>query len=235
MNQARRILLKLSGEFLGGEKGQGFDADTVRDLGQQIQAIHQAGFEIGIVFGGGNFFRGTKTQPFAMDRVRGDQIGMLATMINALYMQEALQSLGLQAVTLAGLEVPKAAMPFTKEAALAAMTQGKIAIFGGGTGNPFFSTDTAAALRALEVEADLLVKGTKVDGVYDKDPAKHADAVRFERLSYSEVLERDLKVMDQAAIALLRENQLPLGVVNLAKKGDLLAFLQGKQVGTRVE
>ena len=235
MNKPKRILLKLSGEFLGGEKGQGFDAATVLGLGQQVQAIHAAGFELGIVFGGGNFFRGTKEQPFAMDRVRGDQIGMLATMINALYMQEALQSLGLQAITLAGLEVPRAAAAFSKEAAIAAMTQGKIAIFGGGTGNPFFSTDTAAALRALEVGADLLVKGTKVDGVYDKDPAKHADAVKYDSLSYSLVLEKDLKVMDQAAIALLRENKLPLGVVNLAKKGDLLAFLQGKMVGTRVE
>jgi len=230
----KRILLKLSGEYLGGAQGQGFDQETVAGLTQQVQEVHAAGYEVAIVFGGGNFFRGAKAQPFAMDRVTGDMVGMLATLMNSLYLQESFKARGIQARTMTGLQAPQAAEPFNKAKAIAALEAGEILILGGGTGNPFFSTDTAAALRALEVQADLVLKGTKVDGVFDKDPAKHADAVKFDSLSYSEVLERDLKVMDQPAIALLRENGLPLGVVNLSAQRDLLDFLEGKPVGTRV-
>lgn len=203
-------------------------------LTQQVQEVHAAGYEVAIVFGGGNFFRGAKAQPFAMDRVTGDMVGMLATLMNSLYLQESIKAQGIQARTMTGLRVPQAAEAFHKGKAIEVLEAGEILILGGGTGNPFFSTDTAAALRALEVEADLVLKGTKVDGVFDKDPAKYPDAVKYSSLTYSDVLEKDLKVMDQAAIALLKENNLPLGVVNLAAKRDLLDFLEGKPVGTRV-
>ncbi len=234
MKPYKRILLKLSGEYLGGKAGQGYDATTVDSLCLQIQEIHQQGFELAIVIGGGNFFRGAQSQPFAMDRVTGDMMGMMATLMNGLYLQEAFRAKGMKARTMTGLQAPQAAEPFNKPAALRALRAGEIVLFGGGTGNPYFSTDTAAALRALEVEADLLIKGTKVDGVYDRDPVKHKEAKKYDQLTYAEVFAQDIKVMDQAAMGLLRENNLPLGVVNLARKQDLLDFLQGKAVGTRI-
>ncbi len=231
----KRVLLKLSGEYLGGNSGQGYDPKTVDSLAEKIKKIHEMGLEIGIVPGGGNFFRGAQGAGFPMDRVKGDQIGMLATMMNALYLAEALKAKGVKTQVMAGIRVPQAADDFSKVQALKYFTEGQVVIFGGGTGNPYFSTDTAAVLRGLEIDAEIVIKGTKVDGVYDKDPMKHGDAVKYTSLSFSEVLAQDLKVMDQAAIALAKENNLAIGVVDLTSDRGLLDFLEGKEIGTKVQ
>jgi len=231
---AKRILLKLSGEYLGGPKGQGFDFQLFDQLALQLLEIRAKGFELAIVLGGGNFFRGAASLPIPMDRVAADQIGMLATVMNSMVLKETLISHGQPARVMTGLNIPAVAEPFDKRRATQALSTGDILIFGGGTGNPFFSTDTAAALRALEIEADWVVKGTMVDGVYDKDPKKHSDAKKYTSLTFSDALKHDLKVMDAAAIALCRENNLPIGVVNIGSKTDLLDFLSGKEVGSTV-
>lgn len=231
----KRLLLKLSGEYLGGEKGEGFDFKVIEMLTNQIIQLHDAGYEIAIVLGGGNFFRGTNSIPVKVDRVAADHIGMMATMMNGVLLKEVLKTSGKNTKVLTGLEAPGVADSFNKEIAMEYLAKGQILIFAGGTGNPFFSTDTAAVLRALEIEADIVIKGTKVDGVYNKDPMKDSTAVKYDHLTYSLVLEKDLKVMDGAAIALCRDNSLPLCVLSISNQRDLLDFLNGASVGTLVE
>ena len=228
----KRLLLKLSGEHLGGKSGKGFNFDTFTELARQICALHDFGIEIGIVLGGGNFFRGVKSLPFKIDRVSGDQIGMMATAMNCVCLKESLKNLGKKVAIFTGLEIPEIGEKFNKEKVLQKLKSGYILIFSGGTGNPFFSTDTAAVLRGLEIEADLVIKGTKVDGVYDKDPVSFPTAKKFDKLNYSEILTKDLKVMDATAIALCRENGMQLSVLNISKKSDLLDFIEGKKIGT---
>jgi len=230
----KRILLKLSGEYLGGESGSGFDFDVINRLCDQIIRVQDLGLEVAVVLGGGNFFRGTKNIPIPMDRVAADYIGMMATVMNGVCLREALRVKGRSVAVMTGLEAPAVAERFEKRRALELLRGGSILIFGGGTGNPFFSTDTAAVLRALEISADIVIKGTKVDGVYDSDPVSNPNAVRFDRLSYSGVLNRNLKVMDGAAIALCRENRLPLVVLSIVAINDLYRFVTGEAVGTVV-
>ena len=230
-----RLLLKLSGEYLGGEKGEGFDFDVIGSLVKQIEEVKALGFEIAIVLGGGNFFRGTQSIPLPFDRVAADHIGMMATLMNGLCLKEALVCNRIPARVLTGLRAPSVAKTFKKESALHFLNKGEIVIFAGGTGNPFFSTDTAAVLRALEIEADIVIKGTKVDGVYDKDPKQDSTAQKFDSLTYTEILEKDLKVMDAAAIALCRDNKLPLCVLSISQPKDLIGFLKGEAIGTMVQ
>ncbi len=233
-SEYKRVLLKLSGEYLGGTKGEGFNFDVIKSLTDQICEIHDLGIEIGIVLGGGNFFRGTKNIPLKMDRVGADHIGMLATVINGLCLKESLIDNKKDAVVMTGLQMPGVAESFEKKKAIKHLDAGKILIFAGGTGNPFFSTDTAAVLRGLEVEADIVIKGTKVDGVYDKDPVNDSSAKKYDALTYTEILEKDLKVMDATAIALCRENSFPLCVLSISNRNDLIEFIQGKSTGTLV-
>ena len=230
----KRLLIKLSGEYLGGTEGKGYDAKVVDNLTNQVGTLAEEGYEIGIVLGGGNFFRGAQGASFPMDRVAGDQIGMLATLMNALYLKQALAAKGFKSRVMTGLSSPDVCEKFDKQKAIQCLKEKEIILFGGGTGNPFFTTDTTAVLRALEIEADIVIKGTKVDGVYDKDPMRSKSARKYDQLTFTKVLERDLKVMDQAAIALCRENKLPLAVINIKKKTDLAQFLSGKPVGTFV-
>lgn len=230
----KRVLLKLSGEYLAGERGQGFDYNIVEKLTRQICELHDLGVEVGLVLGGGNFFRGASNVPLKMDRVSGDQIGMLATTMNSLCIKEALKNYDKTVRIMTGLEVPGIGVKFNKEIAVDAMRKGEILIFSGGTGNPYFSTDTAAVLRGLEVDADIIIKGTKVDGVYDKDPVKDSSAVKYGKVSFTEALEKDLKVLDSTALALCRDNDLPISVLSIVNDLDLIHFVQGEEVGTMV-
>lgn len=230
----KRVLLKLSGEYLAGERGQGFDYDIVAKLTQQVCDLHDLGVEVGLVLGGGNFFRGAANVPLKMDRVSGDQIGMLATTMNSLCIKESLKNHNKSVRIMTGLEVPGIGIKFNKEKAVAAMKKGEILIFSGGTGSPYFSTDTAAVLRGLEVEADIIIKGTKVDGVYDKDPVKDPTAVKYGKVTFTEALEKDLKVLDSTALALCRDNDLPISVLSIANTPDLIKFVQGQDIGTIV-
>lgn len=230
----KRVLLKLSGEFLGGESALGFDFETIMRLAEQLVEIHRSGVEVGVVLGGGNFFRGTRDIPMKMDRVEADKIGMMATLMNGVCVKEALKSKGVEARVLTGLPAPSVAEPFDKQKALRCLGSREILIFAGGTGNPFFSTDTASVLRALEIEADIVIKGTKVDGVYDSDPVQNPAARKYESLTYAIALEKNLRVMDAAAIALCRENSMPLCVLSISNRDDLKDFLQGKEVGTLI-
>lgn len=230
----KRVLLKLSGEYLGGPSGVGFDFDVINGLTDQIIAVHDLGIDVSIVLGGGNFFRGTQSVPIDIDRVAADHIGMMATVMNGVCVKEALVARGKTAFVMTGLEMPSVAEPFSKAKAIQRLNNREILMFAGGTGNPFFSTDTAAVLRALEIEADIVIKGTKVNGVFDRDPMKDPAAIRYESLTFSEVLEKDLKVMDAAAIALCRENHLPLGILDISTTDDLIKFITGEQVGSMI-
>ena len=230
----KRILLKLSGEYLGGDRGEGFDFDVIKQLTNQISEIRNLDVEIAIVLGGGNFFRGTRSVPLKMDRVAADHIGMMATLMNAICLNQALLDAGKKSRVMTGLSVPDVAEPFNSVRANTCLKEGEILIFGGGTGNPFFSTDTAAVLRGLEIKVDIIVKGTKVDGVYDKDPVTNPTAKKFEKLAYGEVLQRDLKVMDGAAIALCRENHVPICVLSAVNRKDIVDFVKGESIGTMI-
>jgi len=233
--QFNRILLKPSGENLGGDSGTGFDFSAIRTLSEKICQIHDLGVEIALVLGGGNFFRGTREIPFDMDRVAADHIGMLATIMNGICVKESLIAMGKQAVVMNGLAVPSVGDSFQKEKAVEHLQQNRIVVFAGGTGNPYFSTDTAAVLRGLQIDADIIIKGTKVDGVYDADPVTNPDAVKFTTLTYTQVLEKDLKVMDATAIALCRDNNIPLSVLSVVNQTDLNDFILGKEVGTLIK
>ena len=229
----KRILLKLSGEVLAGAEGKGLNFDTVTEICEIIKECTELGVEIGLVVGGGNFWRGRSSGE--MDRVRADQMGMLATTINSLALCDTLQQLGVKATVMTSLVMPQVAEIFTKREAVKHLENGEVVIFGCGTGNPFFSTDTTAALRAAEIEAEIIFKATNVDGVYDKDPNKFSDAVKYERLSHSEVLSKELKVMDSTAASLCRDNKISILVFNLDDPKNIVRALKGESIGTVVE
>lgn len=228
-----RILLKLSGEALGGEQGYGFDPATLDSIARGIADGVNLGVQMGIVVGGGNIFRG-QDSAIASDRVNADQMGMLATYINALALKGSFERLGMKCTALGAVGVPGVVDRFNAEVARSLLGEGHVVVFAGGTGSPYFTTDTAAALRALEIRADALVKATKVNGVYDRDPVKHADAVFFEELDYDRVLGLNLKVMDLTAISLCRDNGLEVRVINIREPGNLVKLLRGDKVGSVV-
>ncbi len=230
----KRILLKLSGEALMGEQGHGIDPAVVSPIADQVKAIREMGVEVGLVIGGGNIFRGVAGATKGMDRTTADHMGMLATMINALALQDALEHKGVVTRTLSGLEMPKVTETYIRRRATRHLEKGRVVIFGAGTGNPYFSTDTAAALRANEVNAEVVMKATNVDGIYSADPKKDPSATRFERISFQDVLEKGLKVMDAPAIALCMDNKLPILVFDMNKPGNLVAAVMGEAVGTLV-
>lgn len=229
----KRILLKLSGEVLAGAEGKGLNFDTVTEICQIIKECTELGVQIGLVVGGGNFWRGRSSGE--MDRVRADQMGMLATTINSLALCDTLEQLGVKATVMTSLVMPQVADIFTKREAVKNLEKGKVVIFGCGTGNPFFSTDTTAALRAAEIEAEIIFKATNVDGVYDKDPNKFADAVKYDKLTHSEVLSKELKVMDSTAASLCRDNKISILVFNLDDPKNIVRALKGEEIGTVVE
>jgi uridylate kinase len=230
----RRILLKLSGEALAGEAGYGIDTDVLKVLAQEIKEIHQSGVQIGIVLGGGNIFRGIKGATSGMDRASADYMGMLATVLNCLALQDALEHEGVHTRVQSAIEMQELAEPYIRRRAVRHLEKERVVIFGGGTGNPYFTTDTTAALRAMEIGSEVVLKATKVDGIYDADPMTHKDAKRFEDLTYLDVLKRGLKVMDSTAISLCMDNQLPIIVFDLNHKGALKRVVQGEAVGTLV-
>jgi uridylate kinase len=232
----RRILLKLSGEALAGDRGFGIGSEVLARTAREIAAATRTGVQLGVVIGGGNFFRGISESANAMqiDRSTGDYMGMLATVMNCMAMQAAVEKLGVETRTLSALTIRECAEPYIVRRAIRHLEKGRVVIFAAGTGNPYFSTDTAAALRANEIGAQLLIKGTKVDGVYDKDPVTNPDAVFFSRLSYLEVLARQLKVMDATAISLCMDNNLPLRVINMTQEGNLARLLAGEDLGTLI-
>lgn len=227
MFKYKRILLKLSGEALAGNKEFGFSEDVLESFAKQIKDLHSKCIEIAIVIGGGNIFRGTTGTKKGVDRVTGDTMGMLATIMNGLALQDAIERLGVPTRVLSALQMPQVAEPFIRRKAIRHLEKGRVIIFAGGTGNPYFTTDTGATLRATEIGACMLIKATKVDGVYDKDPMKYPDAKKLETLSYDRALEDHIKVMDDTAIALAKDNKLPIVVANMNEKGNLLAIIQG--------
>ena len=231
----KRVLLKLSGEALLGEKPFGIDRDFTDYLAGEIKEVHDLQLEIGIVVGGGNIFRGVSDNAVGMDRVSADHMGMLATVVNALALQDALERAGVFTRVLSAIEMREVAEPFIRRRAIRHMEKMRLVIFASGTGNPYFSTDTAAALRAIEVKAELILKGTKVDGIYDADPMKEPTAKRFKRLSYLDVLQKGLKVMDTTAISLCMDNRLPITVFDIRTAGNLRRIVMGEPVGTIVE
>ncbi|MGA2961666.1 MAG: UMP kinase [Candidatus Korobacteraceae bacterium] len=230
----RRILLKLSGEALAAGQGFGVDTARVHEIAGEIREVHQLGVEIGIVVGGGNFFRGVTQQAREMDRVSADHMGMLATMINALALQDALEKRQVFTRVMSAIEMNQVAEPFIRRRAIRHLEKGRVVIFGAGTGNPYFSTDTAASLRAMEIKADVIIKATKVDGIYNADPELVSDATRFEEISYMDVLKQGLRVMDATAISLCRENNLPIIVFNLNVAGNIRRVVLGEKVGSMV-
>ena len=230
----RRILLKLSGEVLAGEQGFGIDPKKATELAKEVKSIYDMGVSIGLIIGAGNIFRGLQAATKGMDRVTGDYLGMLATIMNAISLQDALEKVGVETRTLSAITVSKIAEPYIRRRALRHMEKGRVVIIAGGTGNPYFTTDTAAALRATELHAEVLIKGTKVDGVYDKDPIVYSDAKRYKNISFNEVLSKNLRVMDLTAITLCKENALPIRVFNINNKGDLKRLLNGEDIGTTV-
>lgn len=230
----RRILLKLSGEALMGDGDYGIDPAVIEGLAKEIIDVQKAGAEIGVVIGGGNIFRGAGLAAAGMDRVTGDHMGMLATVINALAMQDALEKHGVSARVMSAIKINQICEDYIRRRAVRHLEKGRIAIFAAGTGNPFFTTDSAAALRATEINAELLLKATKVDGIYDADPKKNPDAKRFGKLTYDEVIQRNLQVMDTAAFALCRENDIPLRIYDIGREGALMDILNGEDIGTLV-
>lgn len=229
-----RILLKLSGEALMGNQEFGISSEVISSYAKQIKDIVDLGVEVGVVIGGGNIFRGLSGAEQGVDRVTGDHMGMLATVINSLALQNSIEKLGVPTRVLTAIEMPKIAEPFIKRRAQRHLEKGRVVIFGAGTGNPYFTTDTAAALRAIEINADIVIKATKVDGIYDKDPVKYSDAKRYKTITYTEVLNNDLKVMDAAAISLCRDNKLPLIVFDSLKEGNIEKVVLGEKIGTLV-
>jgi len=230
----RRVLLKLSGEVLAGEQDFGIDPVKANYLAEEVQSIRESGIEVGLIIGAGNIFRGMQAASKGMDRVTGDYLGMLATIMNAISVQDALEKVGCETRTLSAISVSQIAEPYIRRRAIRHLEKGRVVIIAGGTGNPFFTTDSAAALRAVELNAEVVLKGTKVDGVYDKDPMIHEDAVKFETVSFSRVLNDNLRVMDMTAITLCKENNLPIRVFNINHTGDLKALVLGGKIGTLV-
>lgn len=231
----KRILLKLSGETLGGEQGSGFDYDTIRSLAESVIAVHNLNVEVGIVIGGGNIFRGARSTDGNIGRVAGDHMGMLATVINSICLQEMLEQRGVLTRVLSAIELNAIAEPYIKRRADRHLEKKRVVIFAAGTGNPFFTTDTAAVLRASEVGAEIVIKATKTNGVYDKDPLTHSDAVRYLKLNYDEVLNKNLQVMDATAIAFCRDNKLPIIVLDYRESETILKAVCGESVGTLIK
>ena len=229
-----RILLKLSGEALMGNKQFGIDNNRLMQYAEEIREISDLGVEIGIVIGGGNIFRGVQAARGGMERTQGDYMGMLATMINSMALQAALESVGLFTRLQSAIEMKQIAEPFIKRKAVRHLEKGRIVIFGSGTGNPFFTTDSAASLRAIEIDAEVILKGTRVDGIYDKDPEENASAKKFDTITFDEAYEKNLKVMDMTAFTLCKENELPVIVFNMNKTGNLKKVVTGEEIGTLV-
>ncbi len=234
MLKYKRILLKLSGEALAGNKEFGFSSEVLESFARQIKEVHEKGAEVGIVIGGGNIFRGISGMEEGFDRVTGDTMGMLATVMNGLALQDAIERLDIPTRVLTAIQMHQVAEPFIRRRAIRHLEKGRVVIFAGGTGNPYFTTDSCGALRAVEIDADILAKGTKVDGIYDKDPVKHSDAVKYENVTFDEAIERKLGVMDTTAISLCRENDMPIIVFNALEEGNILKMLQGENIGTLV-
>ena len=230
----RRVLLKLSGEVLAGDQGFGIDPTKAAYLANEVKSIHELGVGIGLVIGAGNIFRGMQAASQGMDRVTGDYLGMLATIMNAISVQDALEKVECETRTLSAISVSQMAEPYIRRRAIRHLEKGRIVIVAGGTGNPFFTTDSAAALRATELAAEIILKGTKVDGVYDKDPMVHEDAIKFDTISFSQVLKDNLRIMDLTAITLCKENNLPIQVFNINQGGDLKELVLGGKIGTLV-
>ncbi|WP_018972932.1 UMP kinase [Rudaea cellulosilytica] len=231
----KRILLKLSGEALMGDSDYGIDPKVIYRLARETIEVERAGVQVGMVIGGGNIFRGEGLAAAGMDRVTGDHMGMLATVINALAMQDAIERSGGEARVMSAIKINEVCEDFIRRRAIRHLEKGRITIFAAGTGNPFFTTDSAAALRAIEIGAGLVLKATKVDGIYTADPKKDATATRYDRLTYDQVIERKLAVMDTAAIALCRDNKLPLRIYDMGREGDLMRIMRGEAVGTLVD
>src|SRR5437660_1375621 len=230
----KRILLKLSGEAMAGAASFGIDADRVKALGREVADVAAAGVQVGVVVGGGNIFRGIALAARNMDRVTGDHMGMLATVINSLALSDALEQMGIPTRVMSAIEMHQVAEPYIRRRAIRHLEKGRIVIFAAGTSNPYFSTDTAATLRALEIKADVIAKGTRVDGVYDKDPLKYPDAVLYREITYLDVLSKALGVMDATSIAMCRDNKLPILVFNLNAIGNIMRMAMGEPVGTMI-
>ncbi|MBN1971663.1 MAG: UMP kinase [Candidatus Delongbacteria bacterium] len=234
MTKYKRVLLKLSGEALAGEAGYGIDPDVMKKTAEEVKKVYNLGAEIGIVVGGGNIFRGLSEHAANMDRVQADQMGMLATIMNSIALQNALERAGIETIIQSAIQMDSIAEPIVTRKAIRHFSKGRVVIFAGGTGNPYFTTDTAATLRAREINADVIIKATKVDGIYDSDPMKNKDAIKFDEISYIEVLNRNLRVMDTTAISFCMENDMVIGVVNLLKDGELERFIRGEKTGSVV-
>ncbi|HUJ48601.1 MAG TPA: UMP kinase [Bryobacteraceae bacterium] len=232
MPQYERIVLKLSGEVLAGSARFGIDPERVRSLAEEIAEVAKKGVQIGLVVGGGNFFRGVAAAAMNMDRVAADHMGMLATVINALALQDALENAGAPTRVMTAIQMHQVAEPYIRRRAIRHFEKGRIVLFAAGTSNPFFSTDTAATLRALEIHAQVIAKGTRVDGVYDKDPLRHPDAVLYPEITYNEVLSKALAVLDASAVAMCRDNKLPIRVFNLNTFGNIMRMSMGEPIGT---
>ncbi len=231
----KRILLKLSGEVLAGGASFGIDSERVKSLAREVADVAAAGIEIAVVVGGGNIFRGAAAAAQNMDRVTADHMGMLATVINALALSDALEQAGVSTRVMSAIEMRQVAEPYIRRRAMRHLEKGRIVIFAGGTSNPYFSTDTAATLRALEIKADIIAKATRVDGVYDKDPLQFPDALKYDRITYLEVLAQGLRVMDASAVAMCRDNQLPILVFNLNTRGNIMRMSMGEPIGTVIK
>lgn len=230
----KRILLKLSGEALAAGRGFGVDGSRAHEISEEISEIRELGVEVAIVVGGGNFFRGVAEQARNMDRVSADHMGMLATVINALALQDALEKCDVQTRVMSAIEMNQVAEPYIRRRAIRHLEKGRVVIFAAGTGNPYFSTDTAASLRAMEIKADVLLKATKVEGIYDADPVISKDAVKFEQITYMEILRLGLKVMDTTAVSLCKDNNLPVIIFNMNRPGNILRVVSGEKVGSLV-
>lgn len=230
----KRILLKLSGEALMGDLEFGVDTKVIDSIAEELKEVHEAGIEVALVIGGGNIFRGIAASARGMERVTADYVGMLATVMNALTVQDSLEKKNIHTRVLSAIEMKELAEPYIRRRAVRHLEKGRVVIFGAGTGNPYFTTDTAAALRAMEIDADIILKGTKVDGVYDSDPMTNKDAKMFKTLSYIDVLKDSLKVMDTTAVSLCMDNKLPIQVFNMKQKGNLMKILKGEKIGTVV-
>lgn len=231
----KRILLKLSGEALMGEKKYGIDIDRVAQYAKDIQAVHAKGIEIALVIGGGNIYRGLSAEKAGMDRVQADYMGMLATVINSMALQDALEKTGVKTRLLTAIKMEQICEPFIRRRAVRHLEKGRIVIFGAGTGNPYFTTDTAASLRAVEINADVVMKGTRVDGIYTADPLKDANATRYDEITFDEVYKKNLNVMDMTAFTLCQENNLPIIVFDMNKPGNLMRLVDGEPIGTLVK
>ncbi len=230
----KRVLLKLSGEALAAGSGFGVDALFINAVAHEIAEVSRSGCQIGIVVGGGNFFRGVAAQAVHMDRVAADHMGMLSTVINAIALQDAIEKTGLFCRVMSAIEMHQVAEPYIRRRAIRHLEKGRIVIFAAGTGNPYFSTDTAASLRAMEINADVLLKATSVDGIYDRDPKKHDDAVKFDEISYMDIIQRGLKVMDISAVSLCKDNNLPMIIFNLNGRGNIQRVCSGEKIGSLV-